>query len=178
MSSKHANTPVDLDKAYEENEIGLRGITVFGIGLVILILITFVLMYALLYKLRDFSAQNADPSNPLAMNEKERLPAEPRLQAAPGFGVDSEKGRVNLELLPPAAEYREMKSQWDDLVANGRIDPRTGVVTAMPIDKAKEKFLAAGVKAKAGADAEKFYNDAHKLISDSSAGRVASDTRR
>ena len=105
MSSKHVNSPVDLDKPYEENSIGLSGIVYFGVGLLALIVITFVLMWAFLYKLRDFAKENAGPSNPMFMTEKERLPPEPRLQAAPGFGVDSEAGRVNLELMAPASEY-------------------------------------------------------------------------
>jgi hypothetical protein len=137
-----------------------------------------VLMWAFMYKLRDFAAETADPANPLAMNERERLPPEPRLQAAPGFGVDSEKGRVNLELLPPQSEYNELKKEWDELRAKGQIDPKTGTVIAMPIDAAKEKFLASSFKAKTGTEAEQFYKDAHKFISDSSAGRTAGETRR
>ena len=105
MSSKHVNSAIDLDKGYEENYIGLKGIVYFGVGLLLLIIITFVLMWALLYKMREVSTEYADPANPMAMTEKERLPPEPRLQAAPGFGVDSDEGRVNLELTVPASEY-------------------------------------------------------------------------
>ena len=47
-SKKHEMTPADLDKAYEANEIGLKGIFGFAIGLFLLIVITFGLMYALL----------------------------------------------------------------------------------------------------------------------------------
>lgn len=178
MSIKHVNSPAELDKAYEENEIGLKGIVYFGVGLLALILITFVLMWAFLYKLKDFATENADPANPMAMTEKERLPPEPRLQAAPGFGVDSENGRVNLELMAPQSEYREVKREWDELRAKGRKDPKTGMVTMLPIEEAMTKFLASNAKAKSGADAEKAFVDSHKMISDSSAGRVASDTRR
>lgn len=178
MSSKHVNSPVDLDKAYEENSIGLSGIVYFGVGLLALIVITFVLMWAFLYKLKDFAKENAGQSNPMYMTEKERLPPEPRLQAAPGFGVDSETGRVNLELTAPASEYLELKKEWDELRTKGRTDPKTGVVVVMPVEKAMEKFLASNVKAKTGAAAEKFLYDARMEYSDSSAGRVASEKRR
>ena len=178
MSSKHVNTHVDLDKAYEENAIGLKGIVYFGVGLLALIVITFALMWAFLYKLRDFAKESAGPANPMQMSEKERLPPEPRLQAAPGFGVDSESGRVNLELLAPASEYLEMKKEWDELRSKGRVDPKTGMVVVMPVDKAVEKFLASNPKAKSGGEAEKFAKDAVKTVSVSSAGRVASETRR
>ncbi len=178
MSSKHVNSAIDLDKAYEENDVGLRGIVYFGVGLLALIIITFALMWAFLYKLRDVATENADPANPMAMSEKERLPPEPRLQAAPGFGVDSEAGRVNLELTVPSSEYQELKKQWDELRAKGRTDPKTGAVVVMPIDKAIEKLLSSGVKGKSGPEAEKTLADATKFVSDSSSGRLASETRR
>lgn len=178
MSAKHVNTPADFDKGYEENDIGLKGIVYFGVGLLLLIVITFALMWAFLYKLRDFSTEYAGPPNPMGMTDKEKLPPEPRLQAAPGFGVDSENGRVNLELMAPASEYRELRKQWDALREKGRVDPKTGMVVMMPVDDAKNKFLASNPKAKTGADAEKVYKDAHMFVSDAGAGRSASETRR
>ena len=178
MSAKNINTPADFDKGYEENDIGLKGIVYFGVGLLLLIVITFVLMAGFLYKLKDFSAENAGPPNPMGMSDKEKLPPEPRLQAAPGFGVDSEKGRVNLELMAPQSEYRELRKQWDELREKGRVDPKTGMVVMMSVDAAKEKFLAGNPKAKSGAEAEKVYKDAHMFVSDSGAGRTASETRR
>lgn len=177
-SKKHTDTALDLSKAYEENDIQLKGIIGFAGGLFLLIVITFGLMWAFLNVLKDYNKENAGPQNPLAMTDKERLPPEPRLQAAPGFGVDSEKGRVNLELQMPQAEYRELKKQWDHSLEFGAKDEKTGVVTMMPIDQAKEKFLEQNVKAKTGADAEAFYVNSRAYISDSSAGRMASETRR
>src|SRR3954462_12795055 len=103
-SAKHSNDAVDMDRAYEENEIGLKGILGFAIGLVFLIVITFGLMWALLNVMKDYHKESADPPNPMAMSDREKLPPEPRLQLAPGFGVDSEKGRVSLELMPPGSE--------------------------------------------------------------------------
>lgn len=179
MARKHVNTPIDLDKGYEANEIGFKGIVWFGIGLLILIVITFVLIWSFLYKLQDYSVQNAGPSNPMAMSERERLPPEPRLQAAPGFGVDSsDGGRVNLELTAPQSEYRELKKQWDRLEKDGRKDAAGGTYTVLPLEKAKEKFLASSPKAKTGPESEKVLNDSRMHVSDSSAGRVAGELRR
>src|SRR5438094_7682316 len=111
-SNKQENDPDGLDKPYEENEVGLRGIIGFAIGLFLLIVVTFGLMWAFLNVLKDYSRQeNAEAKNPMAMTDKERLPPEPRLQLAPGFGVDSETGRVNMELQAPSAEYRELRKQ-------------------------------------------------------------------
>ena len=178
MSSKHSLTPADIEKGYEANDIGLKGIVYFAVGLLLLILITFILIWAFLGKLHEFATENAEPANPMAMSQKERLPPEPRLQAAPGFGVDSPNGRVNLELMAPQSEYRELRKEWDELEKNGRVDPKTGMVTMLPLDVAKEKLLQSNVKARSGADAVKLLKDSHMFVSDSSAGRIAGETRR
>ncbi len=180
MSSKtHSGTGTDLNKPYEENEIGLKGILSFAVGLFLLIVITFGLMWAFLNVLQDYSAkENAENVNPMIQSEKERLPQEPRLQLAPGFGIESDKGRVNLELLAPSAEYQEFRKQAEHIWEYGRKDEKTGMVTVMPIDAAKEKFLAQNVKAKSGAEAEEFFKNSRGFVSDSSAGRLASEKRR
>jgi hypothetical protein len=177
-SKKHDNTAVDLDKPYEENEIQLKGIVYFAVGLVGLIVVTFALMYAFLNVLKDYNRENAGPANPMIKSERERLPAEPRLQLAPGFGVDSEHGRINMELGEPQAEYRALHKQWLALWEHGQKDEKTGTTTIMPIDEAKEKFLSQNAKAKSGPAAEEFFKNSHTYISDASAGRLAAEKRR
>ncbi len=177
-STKHEKSFVDFEKPYEQNIIGMRGIVYFGIGLLILIIITFALMWALMNVMRDFAEENADPAHPLALSDKERLPPEPRLQAAPGFGVDSPDGRVRMELNAPQAEYRELRKQWDLIIRDGQKDPKTGTIVTMPIAAAKERLLEQNVKAKSGAGAEKILLDSRRVVSDSSAGRLASEIRR
>ena len=44
----------DLNKPYEQNEIELKGIMGFGIGLFLLIVVTFGLMWAFLNVLNDY----------------------------------------------------------------------------------------------------------------------------
>ncbi|HMT09396.1 MAG TPA: hypothetical protein PKA82_15445 [Pyrinomonadaceae bacterium] len=171
-------TPADFDKAYEENEISLRGIIGFGVGLFLLIVITFVLMHFFLKGMYEVNAEMAPPANPMQMTQKEQLPPEPRLQSAPGFGVQGPNGWVNLELREPQAEYRELVKIWNDVLKNGKKDKASGIVTVMPIDEAKAKFLASAPKAKSGADAEKVAADSRMFYSDASSGRTASETRR
>ncbi|MGE3468332.1 MAG: hypothetical protein AB7J13_15540 [Pyrinomonadaceae bacterium] len=178
-SKKHAQTAADLNKPYEENTIGLKGIFSFAIGLFLLIVVTFGLMWAFLNVLQDVAeAENAAARNPMAMTDRERLPPEPRLQGAPGFGVESEKGWVNMELGAPQAEYRELHKQWLQMWENGRKDEKTGAVTMMSIEQAKEALLRQNIKAASGAEAEAVTAASRMSISDSSAGRVASETRR
>ncbi|MEJ7624686.1 MAG: hypothetical protein WKF34_11900 [Pyrinomonadaceae bacterium] len=180
MSSKkeRSDIAIELNAPYEQNEIELKGIFGFAIGLFLLIVVTFALMWALLNVLKDYSEENAGPVNPMIRAEKDRLPAAPRLQLAPGFGVESPNGRINMELGAPQAEYRELKKQWDDLWLHGHKDKASGATTAMPINEAKDRFLTSGSKAKAGTEAETILIDSKRYISDASSGRVASITRR
>ena len=177
-SKKHSDTAVDLKVPYEQNEIQLKGIFGFAIGLVLLIVITFALMWAFLGTLKDYWKVNDSDKNPMAMSDRERLPPEPRLQLAPGFGAESEHGRVNMELQAPSAEYKELRKQWEEIWKHGRKDEKTGMVSIMPIEMAKEKFLAQSVKAKSGPEAEEVGKNARSFVSDSSAGRLASEKRR
>lgn len=177
--SKHDNSLADLDKPYEQNVIGVKGIAYFAVGLVLLIVVTFGLMWALLRLVLEEDARvNKSSDNPMILNEKERLPPEPRLQLAPGFGVTGPNGTVNLELLEPQAEYRELKKIWDDLREHGQKDAATGTVVKMPIDTAIDKLLAQPIKAKSGADAEKASSGSRMYPSDSSSGRNSALKRR
>lgn len=86
-STKHEKSFVDYDKPYEQNLIGLRGVIYFGIGLFLLIVVTFGLMWAMQNVMEDQARETKDQKSPLALSEQEKLPPEPRLQAAPGFGI-------------------------------------------------------------------------------------------
>src|SRR5438034_11831362 len=177
-TTRHERSFVDFERPYEQNIVGLRGIVYFGLGLLALIVITFALMWALLGVFDQQAREAAAPTHPLMPTERDRLPPEPRLQVAPGFGVESEQGRVNLELQAPGAEYREMRKQWEDIWKNGAKDEKTGVTTIVPIEEAKQKLLGQNLKARSGADAQKAWDDSRLYFSDSSSGRVASEKRR
>lgn len=175
-SKKHTDTVADLNKPYEENEIQLKGIFSFTVGLALLIILTFGLIWGMLGVLDDFL--RSDSANPMAMNDREKLPPEPRLQGAPGFGVDSANGRVNMELGIPQAEWRELRKQWDDLLEKGRKDEKTGMMSVMPIEEAKEKFLEQNVKAKSGAGADAILSASREFVSEAGSGRMGSQKRR
>lgn len=178
-ATKHEKTFVDYDKGYEKNIIGLRGVIYFAVGLVILVVITFGLML-FLQNIMENGAKERDQLqiNPMTQNMKdsERLPPEPRLQAAPGFGVDSPDGRVNLELRAPQSEYNELHKEWEKQWAEGQKDVKTGTVVTLPIEEAKQKLLQENVKA--NANGQKSFNDSRAFYSYSSAGRLESDKRR
>lgn len=179
--TRHEKSFVDYDKPYEQNLIGLRGIIYFAIGLFLLIVITFGLMFALLNVMEDQARETKDASNPLMLSDKERLPPEPRLQAAPGFGVESDRGRVNLELRAPQSEYWELRTQWEQQLKNGQRDPHSGMVVTMPVDRAKEAFLQQqtnGQNAAPASGGEDKLMQSRMYTSDSSSGRVLNEKRR
>lgn len=173
--TKHEKSFVDFDKGYEQNIIGLRGVIYFALGLFFLIVITFGLMWALQNVMDDQFESSIKSNNPLLLSEKERLPPEPRLQAAPGFGVDSEKGRVNLELKAPQSEWWEIQEQYKATWKNGQKDPTTGKIVTLSVDAAKEKYLQSVQNAGAS---DETYKKSKMHITDSSAGRIASEIRR
>jgi hypothetical protein len=135
-------------------------------------------MWVLLGVFESSTERERASQNPMMMTEKERLPPEPRLQLAPGFGVETRKGFVNLELSVPQSEYWVLRKEWADLLEHGTKDEATGTVVSLPIAEAKEKLIERNVKAKAGEQAEKDFQASRKMISDSSAGRLASEIRR
>jgi hypothetical protein len=142
------------DVSHEASDVDVGTIIKFVIGLFFLTLITFVLM-KLLYNVLEDRATKADPKpRPMAMSEKERLPPEPRLQAAPGFGVDLGNGKtINLQLREPQAEYNELRKIWDEEL-EGKPDPRTGL-SSMPMEEAKKKVLEDGsLKTRTPADGQ------------------------
>lgn len=177
-ATKHEKSFVDFEQPYEQNLLGLKGILYFGIGLFLLIVITFGLMWVFLVKMEEEFKVEKSSTNPMAMSEKERLPAEPRLQLAPGFKFDSEKGSVKLELLPPQAEYLEYKKQAEDIWKHGQKDPKTGTVIALPIEEAKNKLIEQKRKARSGEGADKTFKASRMFMSDASSGRLATETRR
>ena len=179
MATRHEKSFVDFEKPYEQNLIGLRGIIYFGIGLFLLIVVTFGLMWALQNVMEDDAVERKDKKSPLALNEQERLPPEPRLQAAPGFGVDGKDGRVNLELRAPQSEYRELHKHWEELWEKGQKDEKTNTVIALPIKDAKEKFLQESAKMPAASNqGQNPMEEAQTYVSYSSSGRTRTDRRR
>lgn len=177
--AKHEKSFVDFDKPYEQNLIGLRGIIIFAIGLFVLVVITFALMWVFENQMENYAHETKDSENPMMMNENDRLPPEPRLQAAPGFGVDGENGRVNLELNQPQAEWRTLHEKWLKEWENGQKDAKTGTVVTLPIEAAKKKFLEGNIPAaKPSGDGENIYEQSRKFVSYSSSGRTMTDKRR
>lgn len=176
--TKHEKSFVDFDKPYEQNIIGLRGVIYFAVGLFLLVIITFGLMWLLLDVL-DTQAQETDNAdrNPMMMSERDRLPPEPRLQAAPGFGVQTKDGYVNLELMHPQAEWETVREQYREVWENGQ-KSENGAYTVLPIEQAKQKVLEQSGKNPVNEQGQNILEESRMFMSDSNAGRLATEKRR
>ena len=104
----------NLDVTHEASDVNVSGILKFVMGLTVLWLVVFVLTWGMFRFLNAQETEKEPHPGPMAMTEQERLPPEPRLQAARGFGLKLENGEwVNLENREPEAEYRVLREQWD-----------------------------------------------------------------
>ena len=181
--SNQGNTNIDPNQPYESNVIGFRGIIYFGLGLFLLIVVTFGLMWVFQFAVLEEQAiaddKKSEKENPFTMSDDERLPPEPRLQGAPGFGVENKGGRIPLELRESQAEYRELMKQWERTWKEGEKDANTKTIISLSIEDAKEKLLKGNsIKTRSDEEGKKALDSADLSVSASSAGRLASEKVR
>jgi hypothetical protein len=179
MGNHGKKVEIDTSKGYEKNEIELRGIVITVVALFITCVVSFWLMYILQVQMEKAWAES-DKVSPLAMNPEEKLPPEPRLQAAPGFGVESPGGRINLELKDPRSEWWELKKIWEKEEKEGQkvfVNGKETIVT-LPISDAKKQLLEQGVKSVSAEDGKKNFEETNGLYSGASSGRKATEKRK
>ncbi len=150
----------NVDVTHEVSDVYISGIARFVVGLSILMIASFLLMWVMF---RAFDAQVKEPKrSPMALSGKDRLPPEPRLQGAPGFGEGLEKevgakespepkASPEAKLSPtpkdPLWEIKAVREQWNDVLEHGPVD-KDGKRYGMPIERAKEEILKQGLPAR------------------------------
>src|ERR1017187_9080761 len=140
--------------SHERRDVNVFQISAFGIGLLLSCIVVVFAMWAMFDFL--FSREDAkNATNPAApmMNERPKLPPEPRLQAEPKI------------------ELKDLKADEDAILTSyGWIDPNKGIVR-IPIDQAIDIDRKKGLPSKpspTGLD-----NDGYRMIpEDSSSGRT------
>lgn len=141
----------NVDVTHEVSDVYVGGIAKFVIALTILMVVSFLLMWVLFISLEKTATD--PPRSPMA---EDRLPPEPRLQGAPGFGEELDKSAAaarekKTELsheskagapAPKDAlwEIKVLREQWHDVLEHGPVD-KNGQRYGMPIEKAKEEVL-------------------------------------
>lgn len=137
----------NVDVTHELSDVNVAGILKFVAGLTVMTIGVFFLMWLLfnVFNAQEAKKESDRPRGPMAMTEQERLPPDPRLQAAPGFGVKLENGQwVNLEKSEPQAEYRVLREQWERELQDGKKNS-SGRVIELPIDEAMRQVIQEGV---------------------------------
>lgn len=133
------------DVAHEHTDVPVAPVAWFVVGLFIFGVAVAALMWGM-FKYFDHRERTAEPpASPLARRGDERLPPEPRLQVAPGFGVTLEDGtRANLERLPePQSEYRVLRQQWERELTEGYVwENQAAGTVRLPIEDAKRLYVA------------------------------------
>jgi hypothetical protein len=163
MAEKHHITETpdasyikNIDVTHEASDVYIGGIARFVVGLFVLIVVSFVLMWAMFRLLNSQPVPGEKPRSKVALTDKERLPPEPRLQSAPGFSEELEKtqaarNKEKAELHPeikgnapppkdPIFEIKVLHQQWEDALTHGPSDP-SGKRYGMPIEQAKQEVL-------------------------------------
>jgi hypothetical protein len=133
----------NVEVTHEMSDVDVKGILTFVVGLTVMTVVVYLLML-LMFNVMNKQEETKDkerPRSPMVLSEKERLPPEPRLQAAPGFGVNLSNGqKVDLSLRPPQEEYQVVHKQWEQVLNEGARD-QSGKIVGVPIDQAMNKVL-------------------------------------
>jgi hypothetical protein len=143
----------NVDVTHEASDVYIGGIARFVAGLSVLTIAVFILMWGLF---RMFEMRTREPTpSPMAFSDQERLPPEPRLQGAPGFGEKLEKQNKPAKAAAdhvrepggpkdPLWEIKVLREHWNDVLERGPVD-QNGQRYGMPIEKAKEEILKQGL---------------------------------
>lgn len=160
MAEKHHVTETpdtshikNIDVTHEQSDVQISGIAKFIVGLTILTIATFIVLWGLftLFQKTATTQEQETHRSPIAMSGEERLPPEPRLQGAPGFAQNLEKSKVEEHPQPtpvggfitprdPMWEIRALREQWNHVLEHGPTDAN-GQPFGMPIEQAKEEAL-------------------------------------
>lgn len=131
----------NVEVTHEKSDVSVRGVLTFVVVLTIAAIAIHLGMWVLF---RYFERQEAKAPRPgpMALSQQERLPPEPRLQAAPGFEITLEDGqKVHLGKAAPQTEYRILRQQWEENLKTGLKD-QSGNVVGIPIDGAIDKVVS------------------------------------
>lgn len=158
----------NIDVTHETSDVSVSALLKFVLALTLMTVVVYVLMWGL-FRFFNRQAEKEPAPGPMALSKEERLPPEPRLQAAKGFRVKLENGQtVDLDLKAPEAEYLVVRDQWErqlkcesttegdsltivDTPSTGHGTPHSGASAnpkrlpgCVPINEAIQKLLEQG----------------------------------
>jgi len=136
MSAQHAQTHAgdDPETHHEESDVNIRAVFGLGAALLVITLAVHVAVW-LLYMFFTGQENRAQPARefPMAIEQQDRMPPEPRLQTA------------------PREDLREMRTEEDGILNTyGWVDRNAGVVR-IPIGEAMKLTLQRGLPSRPAA---------------------------
>jgi hypothetical protein len=143
----------NVDVTREVSDVNIRGIMTFLGGLTVLTIVVYLLMWGMFRVLYTQEETKDEPTSPMAMTGKERLPPEPRLQGAPGFGKELEEEAGVKESTEaedtskprdPLWEINVLREHWKSTLENG-VKDSSGKFVVLPIKQAKQELLKQGL---------------------------------
>lgn len=162
----------NIEVTHERSDVNVGAIVKFVLFLTLLTVVVFVLMWGV-FRLLNARAQKEPAPGPMAMSEAERLPPEPRLQGAQGFGSELAKAAGEKDTNVPREpewEISVLHQLWEDNLKNGLRDAN-GKVVGMPIEEAMKKVSAGGLTSRANGPI-KMEDFAIRIPTAASSGRM------
>ena len=130
----HATHPAHAgdnpDVHHEESDVNIRGVLMFGGGLIVAAIVIHLVVGALFKYFDIREARQATPEYPLAAAQENRLPPEPRLQTN------------------PRQDLADLRAREDQVLAGYSWVDRNAGVVRIPIDEAIKKTLERGLPAR------------------------------
>ncbi len=138
----------NVDVTHEASDVSVSGLLKFVVALSVMTALVALLMWGLFRFFNQQESEREPPKGPMAMTEAERLPPEPRLQSAKGFGVKLEDGKwVPLELSEPQAEFRVLYQQWQNQLHCQKDEHATTEHRATPVQQATDQHATTDLHA-------------------------------
>ena len=160
----------NVEVTHETSDVNVRAVLTFAAALAITTIAVGIGLWLLFKFFNQQQAKEPGPG-PMALSREERLPPEPRLQAAPGFQVTLESGQtVNLERAAPQTEYRVLRQQWEENLKTGLKD-QSGNVVGIPIEQAMQNIVSQGLPTRTKGPAGKLQDYAISMPTAASSGR-------
>jgi hypothetical protein len=131
MAQHAAHEPHHDDVAHESSDVNVRSVVTFGVGLLVLGAVVYLVVWVFLGFLSQRATRASEQlAYPLAVGQGDRVPPEPRLQTN------------------PRADLRELReSEEKRLDSYGWVDRNAGIVH-IPIDDAIKLTLQRGLPAR------------------------------
>jgi len=142
----------NVDVTHEASDVYVKGIATFILALTVMTIVVYLAMWGLFRVLSAQEQKKEEPRSPMAMSSQERVPPEPRLQSAPGFGEELSK-QAGIEEkhkdLPkdPLWEVKVLREHWKNTLEQG-VKDQSGKVVVKPIEEAKKELLQKGLPAR------------------------------